>query len=65
MSADGIEVVEIAEGISGEIGSHLQRMKEIAEEALTRLQYEKPNSQVCLRTEKALVFLCFEGSELI
>lgn len=29
---DSIEVVEIAEGISGEIGSHLQRMKELAEE---------------------------------
>ena len=35
MSADSIEVVEIAEGISGEIGSHLQRMKEIAEEAVS------------------------------
>lgn len=29
---DSIEVVEIAEGISEEVGSHLQRMKELAEE---------------------------------
>lgn len=29
---DGIEVVEIAEGISEEVASHLQRMKELAEE---------------------------------
>lgn len=34
-------------------------------EALNRLRYEKPNQQVCLRTDKALEFLSFEGSEEI
>lgn len=34
-------------------------------EALIRLQYEKPNSQVCFRTEKALACLYFEGSESV
>lgn len=30
-------------------------------EALNRLRYEKPNHQVCLRTEEALKCLSFEG----
>lgn len=34
-------------------------------EAINRLRYEKPNLQVCFRTEKALALLCFEGSEMI
>lgn len=34
-------------------------------EAVNRLRYEKPNLQICFRTEKALEFLCFEGSEMI
>ena len=34
-------------------------------EALRRLQYEKPNLQVCFRSEKALEALIFEGSELL
>lgn len=33
-------------------------------EALKRLRYEKPNLQVCFRTEKSLQLLHFEGSEL-
>ena len=33
-------------------------------EALKRLKYEKPNLQVCFRTERALALLTFEGSEL-
>lgn len=32
-------------------------------EAINRLRYEKPNLQICFRTEKALSFLHFEGSE--
>ena len=32
-------------------------------EALKRLRYEKPNQQVCLRSDKALEYLVFEGSE--
>lgn len=32
-------------------------------EAIKRLRYEKPNLQVCLRSEKALASLSFEGSE--
>ena len=32
-------------------------------EALNRLRFEKPNWQVCLRTNKALGFLKFKGSE--
>ena len=32
-------------------------------EAIRRLCYEKPNLQICFRTEKALEFLHFEGSE--
>ena len=32
-------------------------------EALKRLSYEQPNLQVCLRSEKALACLIFEGSE--
>ena len=32
-------------------------------EAITRLQYERPNLQVAFRTEKALSYLRFEGSE--
>lgn len=31
-------------------------------EAIKRLKYEKPNSQYCFRTEKALGFLSFERS---
>ena len=34
-------------------------------EAIHRLKYEKPNLQMCFRTEKALALLCFEGSESI
>lgn len=34
-------------------------------EAINRLQYEKPNLQICFRTEKALKLLCFEGSEIV
>lgn len=36
---------------------------EFAMEALNRLRYEKPNLQICFRTEKALSLLHFEGSE--
>lgn len=32
-------------------------------EAIKRLRYEKPNLQICFRTEKALKLLQFEGSE--
>ncbi len=32
-------------------------------EAINRLRYEKPNMQICFRTEKALSLLYFEGSE--
>lgn len=34
-------------------------------EALNRLRYEKPNLQICFRTERALGQLHFEGSEQI
>ena len=34
-------------------------------EAINRLRYEKPNLQMCFRTEKALKLLHFEGSETI
>ena len=34
-------------------------------EALRRLQYEKPNMQLCLRTAGALGLLQFEGSETL
>lgn len=34
-------------------------------EAINRLQYEKPNLQICFRTEKALSLLHFEGSEIV
>lgn len=34
-------------------------------EAISRLRYEKPNLQVCLRSEKALKCLGFEGSEVL
>ena len=34
-------------------------------EAIKRLRYEEPNLQICLRTERALEFLCYEGSEKI
>ena len=34
-------------------------------EAINRLRYEKPNLQICFRTEKALSLLHFEGSEII
>ena len=34
-------------------------------EAITRLRYEKPNMQMCFRTEKALSLLHFEGSEML
>ena len=34
-------------------------------EAIDRLRYEKPNLQICFRTEKALSLLRFEGSEKI
>lgn len=32
-------------------------------EAIKRLKYEKPNMQICFRTQKALSLLHFEGSE--
>lgn len=34
-------------------------------EAINRLHYEKPNLQICFRTEKALKLLRFEGSEAV
>lgn len=34
-------------------------------EAIKRLRYEKPNWQICFRSEKALNFLHFKGSEEI
>ena len=34
-------------------------------EAISRLRYEKPNLQICFRTEKALSLLRFEGSETL
>lgn len=34
-------------------------------EAINRLRYEKSNLQICFRTEKALRYLRFEGSERI
>ena len=34
-------------------------------EAIERLRYEKPNLQICFRTEKALRLLRFEGSEQV
>lgn len=34
-------------------------------EAINRLRYEKPNLQICFRTEKALELLHFEGSERV
>lgn len=34
-------------------------------EAIKRLQYEKPNLQVCFRTEKVLKNLHFKGSEMV
>lgn len=32
-------------------------------EAIKRLRFEKPNVQICFRTEQALAYLHFEGSE--
>ena len=34
-------------------------------EAINRLRYEKPNLQICFRTDKALSLLHFEGSETL
>lgn len=34
-------------------------------EAIRRLRYEKPNLQLCFRTEKALALLAFKGSERV
>lgn len=34
-------------------------------EAIRRLRCEKPNLQLCFRTEKALALLAFEGSERV
>lgn len=34
-------------------------------EAIIRLRYDKPNLQLCFRTEKALSLLHFEGSETL
>lgn len=34
-------------------------------EAISRLRYEKPNLQICFRTEKALSLLHFERSEQV
>lgn len=33
--------------------------------AITRLRYEKPNQQICFRTEAALSYLHFERSEVM
>ena len=34
-------------------------------ELISHLRYEKPNLQICFRTEKALELLHFEGSEMV
>lgn len=34
-------------------------------EAINRLRYEKPNLQICFRTDKALSLLHFKGSEIV
>lgn len=34
-------------------------------EAISRLRYEKPNLQLCFRTERALAELVFEGSKTV
>lgn len=34
-------------------------------EAISRLRFEKPNLQLCFRTENALELLCFKGSEML
>ena len=34
-------------------------------EAINRLRYEKPNLQICFRTEKSLSLLYFEGSDTL
>ncbi len=34
-------------------------------EAIKRLRYEKPNMQMCLRSEKALQYLRFDGSNVL
>ena len=35
-------------------------------EAIRRLRYEKPNLQICFRTQKAIEeYLCYKGSEPI
>ena len=34
-------------------------------EAIKRLRYEKPNVQICFRTERALSLLNFEVSEIV
>mgnify|MGYP001031043304 CR=1 FL=1 len=34
-------------------------------EAISRLRYEKPNLQICFRTEKAIELLHFERSEMV
>ncbi len=35
------------------------------DEAIDRLRYEKPNLQMAFKTEKALLYLHFKGSEII
>ena len=35
------------------------------EEAIKRLSYEKPNLQICFRTQKAIDFLKYEGSDMV
>lgn len=35
------------------------------EEAIKRLRYEKPNLQICFRTQKAIDFLKYEGSDRV
>ena len=38
----------------------------LEDEALKRLQYEKPNLQICLRTQEVIdAYLIFEGSEMV
>ena len=45
-------------------GSYLEGLID-KKEALNRLRYEKPNLQVCFRSETVLESLHLEGSELV
>lgn len=46
-------------------GSYVKIEKPDLQHFLNRLRYEKPNMQICLRSDKALEYLSFEGSERI